>query len=43
MDYVAIRASKGDMDALALIKTCIKTDEEYSAFANELFDKLKLK
>lgn len=43
MVYVAIRASKGDLDALVEIKSCIKTDEEYSAFAIELFKKYKLK
>ncbi len=36
MVFAAIKASKGDPHALAVIKTCCKSDMEYSAFALEL-------
>lgn len=42
MVYVAIRASKGDLDALTEIKNCINIDEEYSAFAIALLKKYNL-
>ncbi len=40
--YVAIKASKGDVDALQEMKSYINADEEYSAFSIELFAKFNL-
>ncbi len=36
MTFAALKASKGDADALVEIKKCCNADEEYSAFAIEL-------
>jgi uncharacterized protein (TIGR02646 family) len=41
--YVALRASKGDLDALAELKFSMQPDQEYSAFAKSFFRKYKLK
>ncbi len=43
LSFVAIQASKGDLDALNELKSCLNKDEEYSAFAKMLFKKFKLK
>ena len=43
MVYVAIKASKGDLSALREIKNCLNPDEEYSAFAIEIVQKLGIK